>query len=105
MASSRADDNAAGASAHTIALESTNPQTDQMRAQVGPVHDFPTSRMARRLGALVSRASAAAAPALSTRPAPSTRGAVAKAINPTQAATFASTGAPRDHAAGATVIA
>jgi hypothetical protein len=39
------------------------------------------------------------------RPVPSTSGAVVSAMTPTMAAAFATSGDPRDQAAGATVIA
>src|ERR1700744_5633741 len=48
MPSRRADDSADGASAHTIALESTKPQTDHVRAHIGPVHELIRSRNGRR---------------------------------------------------------
>ena len=102
----RVEDKAPGASAHTIALESTSPQTEQMRAQVGPVHDRSAASPFDGGGA----GGAGATPesrdggAEASAPAPSTSGAVTRATTPKRAASFATAGAPRDQAAGATVI-
>ena len=94
-------------SAHTIALESTNPQTDQMRAHVGPVQERSEASPFGGDGdaAAAGEASASGAGGGARRPAPSTNGAVVRAMSPTSAAAFAGSGALRENAAGATVIA